>query len=242
MNEQYGSCYKIGVAVLARNWYQARVACQSFGAELASIKDTGDRDYLIEFVNNNFNKEFWLGGQRRQSDGAWVWTELNDGPSSQNYIKVPNQVLVFDNAQKNINQEIYIFRNWDSGKPDSFSGDCLQLAKNGSFSNQNCNDVKAYICKRPMGLIFFFIKYKFLKYLILGISTSCNVDDFWEPVNGTCIKIFKTKLNYGNSRSHCQSEGGDLVVVKNEQIQIFISDWYKIYKTALWIGLSDKVI
>ena len=53
MNEEYGSCYKIGVSVLARDWYQARLACQSFGAELASIKDTGDRDYLINFVNNN---------------------------------------------------------------------------------------------------------------------------------------------------------------------------------------------
>ncbi|RNA20258.1 macrophage mannose receptor 1-like, partial [Brachionus plicatilis] len=205
LNEQYGSCYKIGVAVLARNWYQARVACQSFGAELASIKDTGDRDYLVEFVNNNQNKEFWLGGYRRLSDSAWVWTELNDGPSSQNYIKVPTQV------------------NWDSGKPDSTSGDCLQLAKNGSFSNKNCNDPKAYICKRPM-----------------GISTSCNVDDFWEPVNGTCIKVFEAKFSYDDSRSQCQNRGGDLVVVKNEQIQIFLSDWYKIHKTALWIGLSDK--
>lgn len=78
----------------------------------------------------------------------------------------------------------YFLRTWDVGKPDG-NGDCLFIQKNGTFRNGNCNERKAYMCKRPIGL-----------------STGCDTDDLWEPVDKTCIKTVMTgnKLNYEDAR------------------------------------------
>ena len=48
------------------------------------------------------------------------------------------------------------------------------------------------------------------------------------------------KFNF-YKRQKCEDQGGDLVVVKNESIQIYLRDWVKVNKLSVWLGLSDKV-
>ena len=48
-----------------------------------------------------------------------------------------------------------------------------------------------------------FIKYSTKKFYFVkkkGLATNCDIDDNWEPLNGTCIKIFQTALDFKSSR------------------------------------------
>ncbi len=71
---------------------------------------------------------------------------------------------------------------WDIGKPDD-NGGCLQISKNGSYSNQPCDNQKQYLCKRRF-----------------GIPNQCDEDDSWESIDNTCIQLSFSQLNYDDSR------------------------------------------
>jgi hypothetical protein len=99
-----------------------------------------------------------------------------------------------------------------------------------------------------------------IRIMYTGLSVGCDIDDKWEPVYGTCIKLFQLDRNWKDSRYYsikkklnqykifftissdeCLNQGGDLVVVKNSQTQDYLRDLLKIYKKPVWIGLSDLV-
>ena len=57
------------------------------------------------------------------------------------------------------------------------------MRNNGTYTNDDCFESRPYFCERRM-----------------GISTYCDVDNGWEPVGGTCIKISPQKYNWVTAR------------------------------------------
>ena len=86
------------------------------------------QEYVDRLVNANINPEFWIGGQRRTSDNTWIWVNKN--------VYINNLVQL----------------SWVPGKPDDISGNCLQIANQAAYSNEDCSASKPYICARPIGL------------------------------------------------------------------------------------------
>ena len=57
------------------------------------------------------------------------------------------------------------------------------MRNNGTYSNEDCYDLKPFFCERRM-----------------GISTYCDVDNGWEPIGATCIKISAQKTSWPLAR------------------------------------------
>lgn len=76
LNQDYGVCYKISTKELARSWSEAKATCESYSAELTSFKDETEKKSIEKVLKGNINTQFWLGGTRRLSDFAWVWSDL----------------------------------------------------------------------------------------------------------------------------------------------------------------------
>lgn len=77
INQEGLTCYKIAIQSLSADWYSARLSCQSFKADLLSISNSNEQEYLSRLINSNAYDNFWIGGKRRPSDQAWLWVDSN---------------------------------------------------------------------------------------------------------------------------------------------------------------------
>lgn len=59
------------------NWPDAQMACQKFGAHLASVRSKKDNKRLLE-VTNKTKEPVWIGGNDLLKDGEWKWTDGTD--------------------------------------------------------------------------------------------------------------------------------------------------------------------
>ena len=64
-----------------------------------------------------------------------------------------------------------------------------------------------------------------------------NCSPGWTKYEYKCYKLFVNKKSWSMSRSHCQSEGGDLVIIKNLEEDTFVFSLSK--GKHAWLGGSD---
>nr|XP_034985744.1 macrophage mannose receptor 1-like [Zootoca vivipara] len=55
-------------------WWQAAFRCSYFGGTLASIEDSAELDFLLEYTRLFDHKEFWIG-LFKNIDGEWMWKD-----------------------------------------------------------------------------------------------------------------------------------------------------------------------
>ncbi|CAI9582018.1 unnamed protein product [Staurois parvus] len=118
-----GHCYLVESSY-TRNWAQASVECLRQGANLASVEDQVEADFLfhnIELLSDRTNT-FWIG-LYRNVEAKWLW--LDNTPMD--------------------------YVNWNTGEPsDQSDEDCVEMyATKGTWNNLYCSSYKGYICKRP---------------------------------------------------------------------------------------------
>ncbi|XP_040290431.1 macrophage mannose receptor 1-like [Bufo bufo] len=117
-----GHCYLIESAN-TRNWAQSSMECLRNGANLVSVEDSIESEFLfhhIELLTDRV-KSFWMG-LYRNVEAKWLW--LDNTPID--------------------------FVNWNTGEPSEHSDeDCVEMyATKGSWNNIYCSSYKGYICKR----------------------------------------------------------------------------------------------
>ncbi|XP_072010311.1 macrophage mannose receptor 1 isoform X2 [Engystomops pustulosus] len=118
-----GHCYLIESSY-TRNWAQSSMECLRNGANLASVEDSIESDFLfhhIELLSDRV-KSFWIGLYRNVEE-KWLW--LDSTPMD--------------------------FVNWNTGEPsDQSDEDCVEVyATKGTWNNIYCTSYKGYICKKP---------------------------------------------------------------------------------------------
>ncbi|XP_065145826.1 galactose-specific lectin nattectin-like [Paramisgurnus dabryanus] len=116
-------CYKFFSQSV--NWATAEKNCQSFDANLASVRSTAENNFLLSLLVPADTRA-WLGGHDGEVEGQWLWT---DGSQ-------------FD------------FTNWCSGQPDNGGGkeNCLEISytTNRCWNDQTCSSPTSYICAKPL--------------------------------------------------------------------------------------------
>ncbi|XP_073533568.1 macrophage mannose receptor 1-like [Phyllobates terribilis] len=117
-----GHCY-IFESSYTRNWAQASMECLRNGANLVSVEDMIESDFLfhhIELLSDRV-KTFWVGLYRNVEE-KWLW--LDNTPLD--------------------------FVNWNAGEPSEQSDeDCVEMySLKGTWNNIYCSSYKGYICKR----------------------------------------------------------------------------------------------
>lgn len=118
-----GRCY---VAVgNDTTWDQAQQGCIDILGNDAHLLHIDDEEENQRLANATNNRDYWIGGNDRQQEGSFVWT---DGDAID-------------------------FFNWDSGEPDiggTPDEDCILFdGGNGEWSDEECSDDNDYLCERP---------------------------------------------------------------------------------------------
>ncbi|XP_056106389.1 ladderlectin-like [Rhinichthys klamathensis goyatoka] len=100
-------------------WVSAERNCQSLGADLASVHDQPENDFLLGLMPPSKRK--WVGAHDGEQDGEWFWS---DG-------------------------SVYDYDHWCSGEPsNSVSENCLELnfTPNRCWNDAPCSTSMKYIC------------------------------------------------------------------------------------------------
>ncbi|XP_065648482.1 tolloid-like protein 2 isoform X3 [Hydra vulgaris] len=120
MNDKDGACYKLFYVYL--NWHDAQKACASNMADLVSVTNNEEHNFLMtKLLNRDF---VWLGMTDAKHEGNWTW---NDNSAA-------------------------TFTNWDSDEPNDGgylkNEDCSLMKPNGKWNDYPCSDHFNYVCKR----------------------------------------------------------------------------------------------
>ncbi|XP_009084157.3 macrophage mannose receptor 1-like isoform X1 [Serinus canaria] len=117
-----GHCYYFE-ASKKRRWSQAHEECARLGADLVSVGDYSETNFLSETIKILHGKSlnFWVG-LKKNDRGQWVWTD----------------------------KSAMDFVNWQLGEPSNQRlKDCGELcALSGSWNTNLCSFKKGYICKK----------------------------------------------------------------------------------------------
>uniref|UniRef100_A0A8C8BII7 MRC1 protein n=1 Tax=Otus sunia TaxID=257818 RepID=A0A8C8BII7_9STRI len=106
----------------ALTWHQARKSCQQQDAELLSITEIHEQEYIGE-LTKKFSFSFWIGLNTLDFNSGWQWA----GGSPFRYL------------------------NWAPGSPFLLPGKIcgvMNPRKNATWENQACNQRLGYICKK----------------------------------------------------------------------------------------------
>ncbi|XP_055958871.1 uncharacterized protein LOC126830395 [Patella vulgata] len=112
-------------------WADARAACLSVGAELVSISDSHEQDFVAS-LTADVRADMWIGFNDLQHELMFEWS----------------------------NDEEVLYTNWNLGQPSNPAGteeDCVTFTyKTGGWQDEVCDTKKKYICemeKKPSDVI-----------------------------------------------------------------------------------------
>ncbi|XP_044192218.1 ladderlectin-like [Thunnus albacares] len=114
----YGSrCFKFFSS--PKTWIDAENYCLYFGANLASIHNPGEYEFITELASKNSFPSFWIGGSDAVKSLKWLWS---DG-------------------------SIVYYNNWASGEPNESKGleNCIEMLPQG-WNDRSCGISSPFIC------------------------------------------------------------------------------------------------
>jgi len=113
-------CYKFVGEELT--WNDAQARCEKEGSNLASVHSAEENQFLVTLSPQD--SRVMIGGNDKDTEGAWVWT---DGSA-------------------------WDYSQWKSGQPDDYEGDedCMELYTDTNWNDVPCDSFKrgGFICKK----------------------------------------------------------------------------------------------
>ena len=134
--KEYGSsCYLFVTSLFQirqMSWEESRANCKRYGADLVSILNSSEVDFIHQQTSTLGNFRFWIGLYQNRSTSdpkeGWVWSDGNN----------------FTNPQQ-----------WLPGEPNEFQNmpeDCAELySKNRRWNDNSCSRLFFSICKKKKG-------------------------------------------------------------------------------------------
>ncbi|XP_077081591.1 ladderlectin-like isoform X1 [Siphateles boraxobius] len=121
--KQFGlRCYKYFSH--STNWITAEKNCQSLGANLASVRNKLENNFLLSLLPSSTRA--WIGGHDAVEDGHWLWS---DGT-------------------------VFLYTNWCAGLPNNYQRpeNCLEInySSDRSWNDRPCSDSIPYICVKDL--------------------------------------------------------------------------------------------
>ncbi|GFR77008.1 macrophage mannose receptor 1-like [Elysia marginata] len=95
-----------------------------------------------------------------------------------------------------------LYNNEQKLQPSRAQESCGQINKDGYWIFTDCASVHSYYCEKSEDLC----------------------PDEWLPsyASGTCIKIHKQQTTWSIARHRCNTQGGDLVMIMNADMNVFV--------------------
>ncbi|KAK9962411.1 hypothetical protein ABG768_007780 [Culter alburnus] len=107
------------------NWIRAERNCQSLGANLASVHNKLENNFLLSLLPTPSTRS-WVGAHDGVQDGQWLWS---DGT-------------------------VFGYTNWCSGEPNNHQQpeNCLEInfSTNRCWNDARCSDSMSFICAKDL--------------------------------------------------------------------------------------------
>ncbi|XP_039538835.1 C-type mannose receptor 2-like [Pimephales promelas] len=104
-------------------WITAERNCQSLGANLASVRNRLENDFLLSLLPSSTRT--WIGGHDAIQEGHWLWS---DG-------------------------SVFLYSHWCTGQPDNLGVEnCLEInfTSNRCWNDAFCTTSLSYICVKDL--------------------------------------------------------------------------------------------
>nr|XP_054362403.1 macrophage mannose receptor 1 [Mirounga angustirostris] len=189
----------------------AREFCKRNFGDLVSIQSESKKKFLWKYVNRNDAQPAYFIGLLISLDKKFIWM---DG-SKVDYVA------------------------WATGEPNFANDDenCVTMYSNSGFWNDiNCGYPNAFICQRHNNSINTTIT-------PTAPSVPGGCKEGWNFYNNKCFKIFgfveDERKSWQEARKACIGFGGNLVSIRNEKEQAFLTYHMKDSAFNAWTGLND---
>nr|XP_011422437.3 macrophage mannose receptor 1 isoform X2 [Crassostrea gigas] len=202
-------CYQVNPTNL-QTWAGAVQVCSRNGGDLVEIDNDQDQIAIHDFARNT-HKPLWtaLHSVQKGTTNSWQWlngTVLSTNPSLQYWANGHPPVL-----RSNAMNNTCVWMN--NNQPDYHK----------SWSTDNCNVRKGYVCKRPEGVCM----------------------PGWVPHQKLCFLFnIRFKYNWFQANNFCRASGGNLVSIYGGTFTNFVNSYLDELQTAgidsFWIGLTDN--
>ncbi|XP_051718654.1 galactose-specific lectin nattectin-like isoform X2 [Ctenopharyngodon idella] len=106
------------------NWITAERNCQSLGANLASVRNKLENNFLLSLLPTSVTRS-WVGAHDGVQEGQWFWS---DGTP-------------------------FLYTNWCSGEPNNQRPEnCLEInwTSNRCWNDAPCSILKSYLCVKDL--------------------------------------------------------------------------------------------
>ncbi|XP_039184360.1 secretory phospholipase A2 receptor isoform X4 [Crotalus tigris] len=202
-------CYQINLLSVL-SWNEARVACQGQGADLLSITDMKEQEYIGGLIEQLNTKEamIWTGLNQLDETAGWQWS---DG--------APLALV-----------------NWLKDPIDGSLGPAHCKAFNLKIQNDwpsySCESRLPYVCKKYLNATDHEAVGSWKFY-----PTIC--DSNWYPHNNYCYKLHKEEKNWNEAFFSCQDDNSTLISITSlADTEMLINLLQYENVTDTWIGLS----
>ncbi|XP_053574403.1 C-type mannose receptor 2 [Bombina bombina] len=197
-------------------WVQAQRICTWFQAELVSIHNQNELDFLgqnLQKFSRGQEQHWWIGLHTYENDGRFRWS---DG-------------------------SVLSFVSWATGRPRPYTREkkCVYMtASREDWGDQKCVTALPYICKRSNDTV--------PQPPVPSISppTAGGCPRSWLPFLNKCFGVradSKAELKtWQQARDSCKVLGGELATISNYLEQAFITSIIPTISFDLWIGLHNN--
>ncbi|RUS72270.1 hypothetical protein EGW08_019971, partial [Elysia chlorotica] len=209
------TCYRL-YSGQRKNFNQAHSFCQGQGGyiakDLTSAIHNKIKRYIINAAKSSTHPtSFWLGlTDLNKNGGPWTWVGGPNLGAFKYFVSTPRNT---PNKQ-----------------------DCVYVSTSEPqvkwHVTNNCGANRAVICQRDFNAVVATTKR----------PPRVNCPRGWTANQGlkTCVRLYSQPKTWSDSRTACQSQGGDLVVIKNGQTNSWVNGLVSNQKGIYWIGLHDR--
>ncbi|GFO37605.1 C-type mannose receptor 2 [Plakobranchus ocellatus] len=105
--------------------------------------------------------------------------------------------------------------------------DCVEIGfwDDETWNDKACAETNRFICEQPA--------------MSSTAASTCPSGWTKSPSSGTCIKFYDDYKTWADARTVCQQDGGDLVTIRDANMNQFVEAQRKSKGRSYWIGLHD---
>ncbi|XP_053309219.1 C-type mannose receptor 2 isoform X2 [Spea bombifrons] len=194
-------------------WSQAQRICTWLQAELVSIHDQAELDFLgqnLQMFSSGQEQHWWIGLHTYENDGRFRWSD----------------------------KSVLSFVQWAYGRPGPPTREkkCVYMTASRDWSDQKCLTALPYICKRSNTTVP-------RPTLPPLLPSGGGCPKGWLPFLNKCFGIKadskSERKTWQQARDSCKLLGGELATVSNYLEQAFITSILPNITIDLWIGLHS---
>ncbi|GFN98028.1 macrophage mannose receptor 1-like [Plakobranchus ocellatus] len=110
-----------------KSWHDARLACQSFGGDLVTVRDSTKNNFVGGLIPHNLWMGYWIGLHYKPAEDRWHWLDEEKTLTYNDWGRKPKRTSTKQCAFKYRVNELWV--NWYTSE---------------------CDGKQSYICEKPL--------------------------------------------------------------------------------------------